>query len=891
MTKLPLWRRYARLFGPDPKADVRDELRFHIESKIEDLRAKGWSHEEASREAKRQFGDIDTVQREGETIGLERDRRQERDEYWGALVQDVRYATRTLRHDRSFALVAILILGLGIAANTAVFSVVNTVLLRPLPFPDSEQLTSLVAGKEFKRSVRAAAGLSGATYTVDAFEQFQRHNRSFESVTAYNPFFGNSEYTMIARGEPVSVAGVMTACNFFPTLGVQPALGRLFTEDDCRKGGPRAVLLSHPLWQLEFGSDPSIIGQSVRLGAKAYTVAGVLPRGFDFGSVFSPGLQFDVFVPAAMDELRGWGNTLSIIGRRKPGVSVAQAQAEADILFPSLKAAHPDWYMTYASTVVSLKDAVSGKLRRSLLVLWLATGLILLIVCVNLSNLLLSRFAARSKEFAVRSALGAGRGRLVRQFLTESLVLAIAGSTFGLGLALALTSWVARQGSIALPLLSSVRVDVAALAWTSLITVAAVVAFGLVPAFSIPFSGIADGLRGSGRGMTTGRSHSRMRSILVISEVALACVLLTGSGLLLRSFLKVLDLDLGFQPSGAAVMKIDYPDVNSPTRRSVHLREILDRIESIPGVESAGVVDMLPLGRNRSWNVAAKGVTYPKDEIQAAVVRVITPGYLSAMGMQLRLGRDFTWRDAPETERVVILNQTAAHRFWGMDDPVGRIALVDGRDTRVVGVLSNVRGQSLEETAGPEMYLPVTQADPEGAELVVRTKLARLAVAPAVMSTLRSLNPGQPAAEFRPLETVVDLSVSPRRFFVLLVSAFAALGLVLASLGIYGVIAYSVTQQTQEIGVRIALGASTTQVQAAVVGRAMRLALIGVSMGVVASLAAARAISSLLFDTSPADPVTFAAIVGLLAFVALVAGYVPARRASNINPIVALRGA
>lgn len=891
MSKAPLWRRYARLFGPDPKADVSGELRFHIEAKVDDLAARGWSPDAARREAERQFGDVQAVQRVGETMSFQRERRREQRDYWGACVQDLRYALRTLRRDRSFAIIAVLILALGIAANTAVFSIVNTVLLRPLPFRDSGQLAWLTAGKEFKPSVRATAGLSAATYTVAAFQEFQRHNRSFQSVASYNPFFGSSEYTLTARGEPISVAGVMTACNFFPALGVQPALGRLFTTDECHKGGRRAVLLSHPLWQLEFGGDPSVIGQSVRLGGNAYTVVGVLPSGFDFGSVFSPGMKFDVFVPAVMDELRNWGNTLAMIGRLKPGVSVSQAQAEADILFPQFKAAHPDWNMTYESTVTGLKDFVSGKLRRSLIVLWSATGLILLIVCVNLSNLLLARSAARTKEFAVRSALGAGRGRLLRQLLTESLLLAGAGSTLGLGLAVVLTRWLAHQGSIALPLLSSVRVDGAALAWTLLITIGAAVAFGLAPALSSPCANVQDGLRESARGMTAGRAHGRMRSILVISEVALACVLLTGSGLLLRSFLKVLEVDLGFQPSQAAAIRIDYPDGNDPARRGANLREILSRIESIPGVESAGVADMLPLGRNRTWGLAARGVVYPKDEFKLAVVRIITPGYLNAMGMRIRTGRDFTWHDAPGSEPVVIINQSAARRFWGTQDPVGRTALVNGVDARVIGVLANVREHNIEDSAGPEMYLPVTQADPEGAELVIRTTLAPDALAPTVMRTLRSLNPGQPATEFRPLETIVDLSVSPRRFLTLLVSAFATLGLVLALLGIYGVISYSVTQQTQEIGVRIALGATAAQVQAAIVGRALRLAFIGITAGTIASFATGRWIASLLFETTPTDPTTFVGIVVLLAFVALIAGYVPARRASTINPLVALRGA
>jgi predicted permease len=389
------------------------------------------------------------------------------------------------------------------------------VLLRPLPFPHSEELAWFTAGRNFSAKVREVAGLSLVTYTVAAYEEFQRHNRSFQSVTSYNPFFGNDEYTMTGRGEPQYVAGVRVAGNFFQTLGVQPALGRLFVHEECIKGGRTAVLLSDAFWRRQFAADPAIVGQAILLGKQAYTVVGVLPPSFDFGSVFSPGVRFDAFLPAVMDELRTWGNTLAVVGRLKPGVSVRQAQAEADVLFPQFKAAHPDWFDDYASTITGLKEFVSGKLRRSLIVLWCAVGLILLIVCVNLSNLLLARATARGKEFAMRRALGAGQGRLFRQLLTESLVITMAGAILGLGLAFALTLWLAHQGSIALPLLRDVTVDGAAVGWTLLITSATALLFGFVPGLRLSSGNVQDVLRGSGAGMAGGRSHERLRAIMV----------------------------------------------------------------------------------------------------------------------------------------------------------------------------------------------------------------------------------------------------------------------------------------------------------------------------------------------------------------------------------------
>jgi predicted permease len=888
MKPIPFWRRYARLLRSDVRADVNDELRFHLAAKVDQLIAQGFSPDEARREAERQFGELNAVQEVGERLGHDRERSKQRRDYWGGWVQDLRYAFRTLRRDRAFTIITVVILALGIAANTAVFSVVNTVLLRPLPFPDSAQLTRFESGRELNANVREAAGLSGLTYTVDAYQEFQRHNQSFQQVTSYNPFYGNGEFTLTGHGEPQAVLGLMIAGNFFQTLGVQPMLGRLFTTEESLKGGRAATLLSYGFWQRQFAGDPSIIGRTILLNKTPFVVVGVMPSSFDFGSVFAPGLRIDLYVPAYMDVLRNWGNTLAIIGRLKPGVPLAKAQAEADILFPELKAAHKDWWGDYSSTITGLKEYVTGKLRRSLIVLWCAVGVILLIVGVNLSNLLLARAAARSKEFAMRMALGAGRGRLIRQLLTESLVLSLAGAFLGLTLAFVITAYLAHQGSIALPLLSSIRVDGAALAWTILIAVTTAVLFGFAPGLRISTGNLQDALKDAGPGMSAGRKHERMRAVLVISEVALACVLLVGAGLLLRSFLRVLDVDLGFQPSHAAVIKVDYDDGGNRERRGAILREMLRNVDAVPGVEASGVADMLPLGRNRSWGFQAKGKQYPKDMALAALVRIVTPGYLGAMGMHLLEGRDFTWQDTQGREAAVIINQAAARRFFLGEDPVGRLALVNG-DTRVIGVIADVREHSLEVSAQPEMYLPAAQADPEGAELVIRTKLPPEALASGVMRTLRALNPSQPAAEFRPLQQIVDHAVSPRRFFVMLVAIFALLGLTLASLGIYGVISYSVTRQTQEIGIRMALGATAFQVQRGVIARALRLALAGVTVGTIGSFAAAKWIASLLFGTRPTDPATFAGIVVLLCVVALFAGYLPARRASRIDPMIALR--
>ena len=876
------WNRVRAVCRRAPlDADLDAEIAAHLDAAVEENLGRGMPPEEARREALIRFGGVAQAQElHRETRGLP---------LLDVLRQDLRFTLRTLRRDRTLAAIVIVVLALGIGANVTVFSVVNTILLRPLPFHEPQQLVWLATNG-------GKGGLSDQTYTVSAFEEFQRHNRSFQEVTSFQTFFNSIQYKLTGRGEPLPIVGVQVAENFFPMLGVEPLLGRLFVPEECRKGGRAAALLSHQFWQRQFGGDPSIIGRTISIAAAPaditgpVTVVGVLPASFDFGAVFSPGMQVDFFVPAVMDFWRTWGNTLAVLGRLKPGVTLGQAQAESDLLFPQLRAAHREWWEDYKSTLSILQDRVSGRLRRSLFVLWCAVGLILLIVCLNVSNLLLARGMARSREFAMRSALGAGRGRLIRQLLTESLTLAVAGAFLGLALAWTMTSYLARQSLITLPLLSTLTLDRAALEWTALVTVAVGIVFGLAPAFRISRGNLQDALKDGGQGMSQGRRHERLRSTLVVSEVALACVLLIGAGLLLRSFLRLLDVDLGFEPARVAAVQIEFADGGNRERRGTVLQEILQNVRSIPGIESAAMADMLPLDRNRSWGLVARENINDKSGKHGAFVYVVSPGYLETMGMRLRRGRDISWRDGPNTEPSIVINEAAARREWPGQDPVGRLVRGAGRqEARVVGVIADVRESSLEDQAGAQMYIPITQFQPEGTELVVRSRLPISAIEPAVMSALRRLNPGQPRTQFRPLQQVVDHAVSPRRFLVLLVSAFAGFGLILACLGIYGVISYSVTCQSLEIGIRMALGASASRVQLGVIGQTLRLTLAGIAIGSAASLVVAREIASLLFGTEPTDPTVFAVMAALLAAVALLAGQIPARRASRIDPMRVLR--
>jgi predicted permease len=892
MKRVPLWRRYARFFGPDPAADAKDELRFHLESAIDELERRGWTRDAARHQAEGRMGDLRALVRIGARIGGKMERRRQVRDYWSDMLQDARYGLRTLVRDSGFAGVSILILALAIGANIAVFSVVNTLLLRPLPFPESRELVRIGPPP-------TSCGVSCATFSADEFEEFRGQNRTYEDVTGYEAYTTPDNVRITLAGESQSATSIMVLANFFQVLGVQPAMGRLFIADELR-GGPHPVaLLTNAYWRREFNADPAIVGKAMEMNGGAVTIVGVLPESFDFGAVFSPGAKVDLFTPVDLTLERHWGSIVALFGRLKPGVSLAQAREDGlrigpttyhDVTQPETKGQDKDGFLP-----MPLRDYVTGKLRRSLIVLWCAVGAILLIAGVNLSNLLLARAAARAREFAVRGALGAGRGRIVRQLLMESLMLSGAGAVLGLALASGTIAWLAHQGAVALPLLNSLRIDGAALGWTMLLAALTATLFGVVPGLKITSGNLQEVLKDSSQGAGLGRRHERLRAALVVTEVALACMLLVSAGLLLRSFVKVLDVDLGFQPERAAGIQVAYDEIGSDTvareeRRSVVYQEILRRVDALPGVEAAGMVDLLPLGPNRDWDTPIpQGKTFAPGALPAPLVYVISPGFIRAMGIRLRGGRDFTWDDGPKSERVVLINASAAHVYWPGEDAVGKILMRGKEQDRVVGVVDDVHEESTETPSGAQIYYPTTQQQPAWAELVIRTSAPPASLGPSVLRVLRQINPKQPATEFRPIRRIVDRANSSRQFFMLLVGAFAGLGMLLAALGIYGVISYSVTQRSREIGVRMALGASSGRVQRDVLGNTLRLALIGVAAGTVASAVAARLIASLLFGTSPWDATSYAGMILLLVAVAILSGYLPARRASRIDPIQALR--
>jgi predicted permease len=798
------------------------------------------------------------------------------------LLQDLRYTLRTYRRDAGFALFAIAIVGLGIGASATVFSVVNTLLLRPLPFSEPERLV-WIANHD-------TSGLSGQTTQVGHMLDFRERTQTLSAVAGFFAFYGVGDNLLTGRGEPERVSGVPVSDNFFDILGVRPLMGRTFTPEECKWQGPKAVILSHGLWTRRFNSDPAIVGSALTINDEPHTVVGVMPASFDFASIFAPGSHFDLYFPFPLSpETNRWGNTMAMIGRLKPGVTAAQAQADTRRIGTELTREHTD-RNSFEGFVKPLAEQVNGRMRLALWVLAGAVGAVMLIVCANLSNLLLARTAARQKEIAIRTALGAGRGRLVAQMLTEGIVLSCTGAVLGLLLALAGTRALSRLDAVSVPLLAQVHADGTTLAFTLGIAILTGIVFGLAPAFNAPESALHDALKDSSRGSTGRRTW--VRNALVVSEVAFACVLLVGAGLLLRSFVRVMDVDLGFRPEQAITMRVD-PDASYDTRekRLVYIGEVLRRVREIPGVQAAGITDALPLGKNRTWGARAKGVTYERGRAPLAFPRIVSDGYPAALGIPLKAGRDISAQDTATSAPVIVINESMARALWPGQDPIGKVTTnICGAERKVIGVVGDVRHLALEQRSGNEMYIPLRQCgDLPSTDLVVRSTLATAPLVAAVRDTLEPLAPNLPGNQFRTIQGLVDKSVSPRRLVLMMLGGFAVFALILASLGIYALISYSVSQRTQEIGIRMALGASARDVQVRIVTQTLALAAIGMVLGVIASWLLGRSVSGLLYGVTATDPLTFAGMLAVLGVVALLAGYLPARRASRIDPLVALR--
>lgn len=854
--------------------EVDEEVEAHFKMAIRDGIASGLSEKDATASARREFGNADLF-------------RSKTREVWGwtwleRLWQDIGFGVRILRKSPSFTLVAVVTLALGIGANTAIFSVINGLLIRSLPFADAKQLVWFTRAD-------TTGGPSAVTNTSFVYRDLRERNRSLSDMAGYNAFFPYVSYNVTGRGDPERPIGVEITGNFLSMLGVRPVLGRGFLPEECVRHGRGAVILGNAYWKHRFAADPTIVGQSLTINGESMAVVGVLPPSFDFSSVFTPGTKVDLFVPRYIDkDSDNHGNELSIVGRLKPGTTIGTAQAELTGLVKVLEHERGWPVGVIADRLQSLEDYVTGDLRRPLLVLVAAVGFVLLIACVNLSNLLLARAAARKREMAFRMAIGASRFRLIRQLLTESVMLSLLGCLLALPLAFLGTRILAGLQHTSIPLLGQVGIDLRAFLFALGISVLTGLLFGLVPAMHAARGDINDALKEGTAGAGGGIHRSWTRSALVVSEVALSCVLLGGAGLMMKSFLKLLDTDPGFRPDHVAVVRIDPgPQLWDHKTLNPYLDQIVAAVRRVPGIEAASVSDALPFDRDRSWGFGVPGIDFHGHDPDA-FIRTVGPGYFSVMRVPLLQGRDFNEHDTLASGHVVIINQTLARRIFPGQSPLDRQLYINGT-SRIIGVVADVKHSAMDQPSGMETYFPYSQGDTESPDLVVRTTLPPDEMATSIRRAIWSFAPAQPLNEFRTMDQMVDIATSSRRFTTLLLGIFAVLALVLASVGIYGVIAYSVAQRTRELGIRMALGAKGKQIEWSVVKDVLVLSLTGAVLGTAGLAALSGYLSSLLFGVTSTDPVVFSAALLLLIGVATAAGYVPARQASRINPMSALR--
>jgi putative ABC transport system permease protein len=799
----------------------------------------------------------------------------------GTLREDAGYAVRMLRRSPGFSLFTAAVIGVGVGAATTVFSVLAPLAFDP-PFDDAHELVWI-------QNVGDAGdgSLSAITMRTVNLIDFRERTTSFSGITGYDAFFSGRSWTLTGVGEPERITAVGVAHDFLDVLRVQPLFGRGFTEEEGRRGGPRAMILSHDYWRSRFAGDPSVVGRTLRLNGIPRTVVGVLPPTFDFSSTFVPTVEVNALVPFVVSRDNAYqGNVLSLIGRLKPGVGVEAAQAELSALVEALGREDPDrWGL--GAEAMTLRGHLAGPFRHSLLLVAAAAATLLLIACLNVSSLLLARLPARATEMAVRKAFGASRSRLVRQLVLETLGVAVVGAAIGSGIAWVATLAVRNATGIRIPLLDAVQVDGSALAVAAGLAALTGVIVGTIPALRASEGSEADALRSGGRGSSAERGAGRLRETLVVAEVALACTLLVVGGLLTASFRAVLAVDLGFEPAGVVAWSL-HPSVEfaSQAEKVGFYERLVERVEAVPGVERAGLADALPLGRNRAWSFDVVGVPAEEDTDEEAFPHVVDPGYLPAMGIRLAAGRNFTAADHAEAPPVVLINETAARRMFGSERQAigGRLEFWGPWVWEVVGVVQDVRHISPELGAGLEVYFPFAQmADFGTGELVVRSSLPRDLVAPAVSAALAEVDPRMPASGNWSLQARVRDALSERRFALGILTAFGAAALLLAALGIYGVLARTVAERRPEIGIRMALGASAPVIVGDVLRRMLLLTAIGIAAGWGLSLLASGLLESLLFGVRRAEPAAFAGTTLVLLGVAALAAALPARRAAGTD--------
>jgi putative ABC transport system permease protein len=794
------------------------------------------------------------------------------------MLQDIRFGFRMLVRNPGVTALATAALALGIGGSTAIFSVVNAVLLKPLPVSDPQRLVWIWANSP-------ARNLPFAFAAYSTYAEWKSGSAAFESMSAYSP--GSATLLVGNNSERVDVMRVNAS--FFPMLGVRPFTGRNFTEAEDQPGAPKVALLACSVWERWFASDPAIVGQSINLDGESVAVDGVLPRGFEF-----PNRAADIYLPIASSTARGAqpSPSVGVYGRLKQGVSIERAQAEIDAVSRRLAAAYPQMQGRGAH-VWRVHDFTVRDVRLSLLVLFGAVGMVLLIACANVANLLLVRSSVRQREIALRTALGAGRARILRQLLTESVVLALFGGTAGLALAAGAVQSVPHFASDRIPFLNQVSLDANVLAFAILACLFTGILFGLVPALSAFRGRIYATLKEGSIAAGESRARNRFRSALVVIEVALALLLGVGATLMMRSLMRLQTTSPGFDAGGVltASVTLPLPKYPKPEQRIAFFQHVLERLDAMPGVKVASMVNLIPFaGSNTGQNLRIEGRPAPRpEETPIFWQRIIDPSYLRVMHIPLLRGREFTEQDNAGAMRVAIINATMARRFWPGADPLGRRFGFPDRWMTIVGIAGDVKFTSLTQEAEPEFYQPYRQAPAPDMVVTLRTSSDPLLSAPALREATRETDPTQPISRVTAMEQYLSDAAGTPRLSAILLTAFGSTALLLAAIGIYGVISFSVARRTREIGVRIALGASRRDVMRIVVGHAVLLAAVGVVVGIAAALALMRVMGRLLFGVSATEPAAYAAVSALLLAVAALAAYIPARRAALISPSVALR--
>ena len=881
--------RLRALFRRDAmEAEMDEELRSHFENQVEKLVASGLPREEATRRARLGFGGYEQLKEEcRDARGVS---------FVETLIQDLRYALRMLRNSPGFTAVAILTLALGVGANTAIFSVIDSVLLRPLPYQDPDGIVMVWENDSQHPNPHN-------TVSPPDFLDWQSRNSVFAEMSA----LFDQRVILTGNGVPQEVVVQDVSANFFSVLGVHPILGPGFTAENGKPGHDDVIVLSYGFWKERFASDPGIIGKPVVLNGHPQIVVGVAPKNFTWfikdGSFTGakPQMWTPFIFPASFSDRKGVGRFLTVVARLKPGATVPQAQSQMNTIAARIAEEYPDFNGYWEANVVSVRDQISGDLRPALLILFGAVAFVLLIACANVSSLLLARAATREREIAVRTAIGASRWRIARQLLTESVLLALIGGVIGMALAVWGTNLLLAASPENLLDLHSIPIDWRVLAFAGGSTLLAGLLFGMLPSYISAHSGISETLKEGGRGSSAGRQLSLARGAFVVAQISLALVLLAGSGLLIRSFVRLVGVDPGFDASHLLTFKVSLPSSKYKTDAALltFFRQLVTRVSHLPGVRSASMNSFPPfsgLGSATGVHVLSQPERSLMD-LPVAAVRIIGADYFSTMQIPLRAGRKFNEQELTEERHVVIINQAFADQYLKGVNPLGQKAVIymksleESKNTpsEIIGVVGDVRQMGLNTPAEPTVYWPHPELVMSEMTVVVRTENDPLTLVSAVRNELQQMDPEQPMAAIATMDQLLSGSLSRSRFTMLVLGVFAALALVLACVGIYGVIAYSVTQRIQEFGIRMALGANRHDVFRLVLGQGTRLTLLGIGLGIVAALIVTRLMATLLYGISATDPLTFAAVALLLALVALAACYIPARRATRVDPIVALR--